>query len=157
MGVAFFAGGCFWGIEAGFQKVPGVIATRAGYMGGHTNEPTYQDVCSDTTGHAETVALEFDDAAISYRKLLEIFFSLHNPTEINRQGPDTGTQYRSVIFYTTPEQEIEAKQYIDQLNKSGRYNAPIATEVAKASVFWPAEDCHQSYFLKMGQRYGGLL
>ena len=97
----------------------------------------------------------FDDAAISYRSLKSS--SLHNPTEINRQGPDVGTQYRSVIFYTTPEQEMEAKQYIDQLNKSGRYSAPIASEVVKASVFWPAEDCHQSYFLKMGQRYGGLL
>ncbi|MDD3574361.1 peptide-methionine (S)-S-oxide reductase MsrA [Methanospirillum sp.] len=157
MGVAFFAGGCFWGIEAGFQRVPGVISTRAGYMGGHTNEPTYLDVCSDTTGHAETVALEFDDAAISYRKLLDIFFSLHNPTEINRQGPDTGSQYRSVIFYTTPEQKVEAEQYITGLNKSGHYHEAIATEVIPASVFWSAEDCHQSYFLKMGQRYGGLL
>ncbi|MBP7034596.1 MAG: methionine sulfoxide reductase A [Euryarchaeota archaeon ADurb.Bin294] len=154
MGIAFFAGGCFWGIEAGFQKVPGVINTKVGYMGGHTIEPTYQEVCSDTTGHAETIALEYDDTAITYRKLLEIFFSLHNPTEVNRQGPDVGSQYRSVIFYTSPEQKEEAEMFIAEMNQSGRYNAAIATEVVPAETFWPAEEYHQSYFLKIGQRYG---
>mgnify|MGYP002685524991 FL=1 len=154
MGIAFFAGGCFWGIEAGFQKVPGVINTKVGYMGGHTTEPTYQEVCSDTTGHAETIALEYDDTAITYRKLLEIFFSLHNPTEVNRQGPDVGSQYRSVIFYTSPEQKEEAEMFIAEMNQSGRYNAAIATEVVPAETFWPAEEYHQSYFLKIGQRYG---
>ncbi len=157
MGIAFFAGGCFWGIEAGFQKVPGVIDTKVGYMGGHTQEPTYQDVCTDTTGHAETIALEYDDAAISYRKLLEIFFSLHNPTEVNRQGPDIGSQYRSAIFYTTPEQQEEAEQFIKEMNQSGRYHAPIATEIVPAETFWPAEEYHQSYFMKIGQRYGRSL
>jgi len=154
MGIAFFAGGCFWGIEAVFQKVPGVINTKVGYMGGHTIEPTYQEVCSDTTGHAETIALEYDDTAITYRKLLEIFFSLHNPTEVNRQGPDVGSQYRSVIFYTSPEQKEEAEMFIAEMNQSGRYNAAIATEVVPAETFWPAEEYHQSYFLKIGQRYG---
>lgn len=157
MGIAFFAGGCFWGIEAGFQKVPGVINTKVGYMGGHTIEPTYQEVCSDTTGHAETIALEYDDTAITYRKLLEIFFSLHNPTEVNRQGPDVGSQYRSVIFYTSPEQKEEAEMFIAEMNQSGRYNAAIATEVVPAETFWPAEEYHQSYFLKIGQRYGRSL
>jgi peptide-methionine (S)-S-oxide reductase len=158
MAIAFFAGGCFWGIEAGFQRLPGVLTTRVGYMGGHTEKPTYQDVCSDTTGHAETVAIEYDEAVISYRRLLGVFFSLHNPTEINRQGPDIGSQYRSVIFYTTQEQKEEAEHCIRGMNESGRYAAPIATEVVPASTFWPAEEYHQSYFLKMGQRYGpGLL
>ncbi|MCA1915537.1 peptide-methionine (S)-S-oxide reductase MsrA [Methanospirillum hungatei] len=157
MGIAFFAGGCFWGIEAGFQNIPGVIHTKVGYMGGHTTEPTYQDVCSDTTGHAETIALEYDDAAITYRQLLEIFFSLHNPTEINRQGPDVGSQYRSVIFYTSPEQKEEAEKFISEMNQSGRYHAAIATEVVPAETFWPAEEYHQSYFMKIGQRYGRSL
>ncbi|HOJ97502.1 MAG TPA: peptide-methionine (S)-S-oxide reductase MsrA [Methanospirillum sp.] len=158
MAIAFFAGGCFWGIEAGFQRLPGVLSTRVGYMGGHTNDPTYQDVCSDTTGHAETVAIEYDEAVLSYRRLLEVFFSLHNPTEINRQGPDIGSQYRSVIFYTTQEQKDEAERFIRELNDSGRYAATIATEIVPASPFWPAEEYHQSYYLKMGQRYGpGLL
>lgn len=158
MAIAFFAGGCFWGIEAGFQRLPGVLTTRVGYMGGHTEKPTYQDVCSDTTGHAETVAIEYDEAVISYRRLLGVFFSLHNPTEINRQGPDIGSQYRSVIFYTTQKQKEEAEHCIREMNESGRYAAPIATEVVPASTFWPAEEYHQSYFLKMGQRYGpGLL
>lgn len=158
MAIAFFAGGCFWGIEAGFQRLPGVLTTRVGYMGGHTEKPTYQDVCSNTTGHAETVAIEYNEAVISYRRLLGVFFSLHNPTEINRQGPDIGSQYRSVIFYTTQEQKEEAESCIREMNESGRYSAPIATEVVPASTFWPAEEYHQSYFLKMGQRYGpGLL
>jgi len=112
MEVAFFAGGCFWGIEAAFQQIPGIKSTRVGYMGGHTNEPTYQHVCSDKTGHAETVAIEFDETIVSYQSLLKHFFSMHNPTEIDRQGPDIGSQYRSVVFYTTNEQKEQAEKFI---------------------------------------------
>lgn len=154
MGVTFFAGGCFWGIEAAFQQVPGIAHTSVGYMGGRTEDPTYQDVCSDTTGHAETVALEYDDTVVSYRRLLEIFFSLHNPTELNRQGPDTGSQYRSAIFFTTPEQKLEAEKYIEELERAGQYTRPIVTEIHAASKFWQAEEYHQSYFMKIGRRYG---
>ncbi|MGV8109839.1 peptide-methionine (S)-S-oxide reductase MsrA [Methanospirillum sp.] len=157
MEVAFFAGGCFWGIEAAFQQIPGIKSTRVGYMGGHTNEPTYQDVCSDTTGHAETVAIEFDETIVSYQSLLKHFFSMHNPTEIDRQGPDIGSQYRSVVFYTTNEQKEQAEKFIADINLSDRYNVPVATEVIPASTFWPAEDYHQSYFMKIGQRYGRSL
>jgi len=154
MGVAFFAGGCFWGIEAAFQQVPGIAHTSVGYMGGSTEDPTYQDVCSDTTGHAEAVALEYDDTVVSYRRLLEIFFSLHNPTELNRQGPDTGSQYRSAIFFTTPEQKLEAEKYIEELERTGQHSSPIVTEIRNASKFWQAEEYHQSYFMKIGRRYG---
>lgn len=157
MEVAFFAGGCFWGIEAAFQQIPGIKSTRVGYMGGHTNEPTYQDVCSDKTGHAETVAIEFDETIVSYQLLLKHFFSMHNPTEIYRQGPDIGSQYRSVVFYTTNEQKMQAEKFIADINLSDRYNVPVATEVIPASTFWPAEDYHQSYFMKIGQRYGRSL
>ncbi|MDX8551177.1 peptide-methionine (S)-S-oxide reductase MsrA [Methanospirillum sp. J.3.6.1-F.2.7.3] len=157
MEVAFFAGGCFWGIEAAFQQIPGIKSTRVGYMGGHTNEPTYQDVCSDKTGHAETVAIEFDETIVSYQSLLKHFFSMHNPTEIDRQGPDIGSQYRSVVFYTTNEQKEQAEKFIADINLSDRYNVPVATEVIPASTFWPAEDYHQSYFMKIGQRYGRSL
>lgn len=157
MEVAFFAGGCFWGIEAAFQQIPGIKSTRVGYMGGHTNEPTYQDVCSDKTGHAETVAIEFDETIVSYQSLLKHFFSMHNPTEIDRQGPDIGSQYRSVVFYTTNEQKEQAEKFIADINLSDQYSVPVATEVVPASTFWPAEDYHQSYFMKIGQCYGRSL
>jgi len=157
MEVAFFAGGCFWGIEAAFQQIPGIKSTRVGYMGGHTNEPTYQDVCSDKTGHAETVAIEFDETIVSYQSLLKHFFSMHNPTEIDRQGPDIGSQYRSVVFYTTNEQKEQVEMFIADINHSDRYSVPVATEVVPASTFWPAEEYHQSYFMKIGQRYGRSL
>jgi peptide-methionine (S)-S-oxide reductase len=157
MEVAFFAGGCFWGIEAAFQQIPGIKSTRVGYMGVHTNEPTYQDVCSYKTGQAETVAIEFDETIVSYQSLLKHFFSMHNPTEIDRQGPDIGSQYRSVVFYTTNEQKEQAEKFIADINLSDRYNVPVATEVIPASTFWPAEDYHQSYFMKIGQRYGRSL
>jgi peptide-methionine (S)-S-oxide reductase len=157
MEVAFFAGGCFWGIEAAFQQIPGIKSTRVGYMGVHTNEPTYQDVCSYKTGQAETVAIEFDETIVSYQSLLKHFFSMHNPTEIDRQGPDIGSQYRSVAFYTTNEQKEQAEKFIADINLSDRYNVPVATEVIPASTFWPAEDYHQSYFMKIGQRYGRSL
>ena len=153
MSLAYFAGGCFWGIEAAFQQVSGVTHTRVGYMGGNQLEPTYQDVCSDITGHAETVALEYDESVVSYRDLLDIFFAHHNPTELGRQGPDIGSQYRSVIFYTTNEQKTQAEDYILELEKSGRYSDPVVTAVIPAPEFWPAEEYHQSYFLKMGHRY----
>jgi peptide-methionine (S)-S-oxide reductase len=151
---AFFAGGCFWGVEAVFQQINGVTNTRVGYMGGTKPEPTYQDVCSDISGHAETVALEYDEKQVSYRQLLDSFFSMHDPTEGDRQGPDIGSQYRSIIFYTTGEQQKEAEQYILDLQKSGRFQLPITTHILPASEFWPAEEYHQSYYLKIGQRYG---
>jgi methionine-S-sulfoxide reductase len=158
MALAFFAGGCFWGIEAGFQRVFVLLNTRVGYMGGHTVEPTYQDVSSGTTGHAETVAIEYDEQVISYPMLLKNFFSLHNPTEKDRQGQDIGSQYRSVIFYTTAEQKEQAEKFIQELTKSGQYTDPIVTEVTAATMFWPAEEYHQSFYVKMGQRYGrGLI
>ena len=154
MAFAFFAGGCFWGMEAVFQQIPGVIRTQVGYMGGTTQDPTYQEVCSDSTGHAETVAIEFDYTNIQYHQLLDFFFSNHNPTELNRQGPDIGTQYRSVIFYITDEQKNIAEKFIRDLEKSGLYEKKIVTQVLPAPEFWPAEEYHQSYFLKIAQRYG---
>lgn len=158
MTIAFFAGGCFWGVEAAFQNKTGVNHTSVGYMGGTTSEPTYQDVCSDTTGHAETVAVDYDEKKIHYKQLLDIFFIHHNPTELNRQGPDIGSQYRSVIFYINDEQKKEAESYIQELKKSGRFSEPIVTQVISAPQFWPAEEYHQSYYLKLGQRYApGLL
>lgn len=154
MGIAFFAGGCFWGVEAAFQQVPGVTRTCAGFMGGDTESPTYQEVCSDTTGHAETVAVEYDETRVSYHALLEIFFSSHDPTQLNRQGSDVGTQYRSVIFSIDQDQKTQAEIFILDLEQSGRYTDPIVTEVIPAVKFWPAEDYHQSYYIKMGRRYG---
>ena len=156
MAIATFAAGCFWGVEAAFQQVAGVLASRVGYTGGDMADPTYQDVCSDTTGHAEAVQIEYDPNRISYRHLLDVFFSLHDPTEVNRQGPDEGSQYRSVIFYETEEEYELASQVIDEINRSGRFQNPVATRVEKFDRFWPAEEYHQSYYLKVGRRYGGL-
>ncbi len=155
MAQATFAAGCFWGVEAVFQHLHGVLQTRAGYTGGNTTEPTYQQVCSGTTGHAEAVEIEYDPALITYGDLLTTFFSIHDPTEIDRQGPDVGSQYRSVIFYHTSEQMETARDHIAGLTSSGRCHRPIATRVEPAGTFWPAEDYHQSYFMKMGHRYGG--
>ncbi|NLV27989.1 MAG: peptide-methionine (S)-S-oxide reductase MsrA [Methanomicrobiales archaeon] len=157
MTIVFFAGGCFWGIEAAFQQVPGVKQTRVGYMGGTKPEPTYQQVCSDTTGHAETVAIEYDESIAGFNNLLDIFFTHHDPTEIDRQGPDIGSQYRSVIFYTTLEQKNEAISYIEDLNNSDKFQKPVVTEVIPAPVFYPAEDYHQSYYLKIRERYGSRI
>nr|WP_319538354.1 peptide-methionine (S)-S-oxide reductase MsrA [uncultured Methanospirillum sp.] len=156
MVIATVAAGCFWGVEAAFQQVAGVLATRVGYTGGTLQSPTYRDVCSDRTGHAEAVQIEYDPEQISYRQLLEIFFRLHDPTQLNRQGPDEGTQYRSMIFYNTDEERDEATRLIDDINRSGLHSSPIVTEVVPAETFWQAEEEHQSYFLKMGRRYGGL-
>ena len=154
MAIATFAAGCFWCVEAVFQQQDGVLTTRVGYTGGEMPDPTYQDVCSGRTGHAEAVQIEFDPDQISYRKLLEVFFSHHDPTQLNRQGPDTGTQYRSAIFYHDEEQNRIAREMIDELESEGRYSSPVVTQIISAQEFWPAEEYHQSYFLKIGRRYG---
>lgn len=142
---AIFAAGCFWGVEATFRRLPGVVDTAVGYTGGQVDRPTYEQVCSDTTGHAEAVRVVFDPSVISYERLLDVFWDCHDPTQLNRQGPDFGTQYRTAIFYTTPEQEAAARASKDELERSGRFGRPIATEITPASTFWMAEDYHQQY------------
>ncbi len=149
--VAYFAGGCFWGVEHYFHRGPGVIDAISGYMQGHVDHPTYRQVCSDTTGHAETVKVIYDPTKITYRRLLEAFFVMHDPTELNRQGPDFGEQYRSGIWYVNDEQRREAEEYIKELAASGRYgNRKIVTAVEPAKTFWPAEEYHQEYIAKNG-------
>ena len=149
---ATFGAGCFWGVEASFAAIPGVTSTAVGYEGGSLDRPTYKDVCTDQTGHAEVVELEFDNERISYDKILEAFFELHDPTTLNRQGPDWGRQYRSAIFFHSPEQEREAKAKIEQLTVSGRYSPKrIVTKVEAAQTFWRAEEYHQKYLEKRGQ------
>ena len=150
MAKATFAAGCFWGVEATFRQLPGVISTRVGYTGGKTENPTYKDVCTDGTGHAEAVEVEYDPAKISYDALLEVFWENHDPTQLNRQGPDWGTQYRSAIFFHTPEQEAEAKASKEKLGKSGRFRKPIVTQIVAAPTFYEAEDYHQQYLEKRG-------
>jgi len=147
---ASFAAGCFWGVEAAFQQVAGVVATTVGYTGGRTQKPTYRDVCSGTTGHAETVLVEFDPSRVSYEQLLDVFWENHDPTELDRQGPDVGEQYRSAIFFHTPAQETAARAAKERLEASGRFRRPIVTEITPASEFWPAEDYHQKYLEKRG-------
>jgi len=147
---ATFGAGCFWGVEAAFRQIKGVKATAVGYMGGKLKDPTYQDVCTDRTGHAEVVEVEFDPSEVPYEELLRVFWDNHDPTTLNRQGPDTGTQYRSVIFYHTPEQEAAAKASKEALAKSGRFKRPIITEIVPAPEFWRAEDYHQQYLEKRG-------
>ena len=147
---AAFAAGCFWGVESAFRPVKGVVNTTVGYMGGRLKYPTYEDVCTDTTGHAETVQLEYDPGIISYEALLDIFWSIHDPTTPNRQGPDRGSQYRSVIFYYTPGQEKAARLSKEQLEASGKFKKPIVTEIVPAGDFYKAEDYHQRYFEKKG-------
>jgi peptide-methionine (S)-S-oxide reductase len=156
MATATFAAGCFWGVEAAFQQIPGVTATRVGYTGGTYPNPTYQDVCSDTTGHAEAVQVEYDPDIVPYHDLLETFFSLHDPTSKDRQGPDTGKQYRSAVFYHTEQQKEEAEQMVRDLNQAGRYQQPIVTAIVPAEEFWQAEEEHQSFYLKIGRRYGNI-
>lgn len=148
---ALFAAGCFWGVEAAFRRVPGVLATAVGYSGGTTRNPTYEEVCTDRTGHAEVVQVEFDPQQVSYRQLLEVFWSCHDPTQVNRQGPDVGRQYRSAIFFTSPEQEAVARASKDRLETSRRFARPIATEIAAAGTFFRAEEYHQQYLEKRGQ------
>jgi peptide-methionine (S)-S-oxide reductase len=150
MAKATFGAGCFWGVEEDFRKIPGVLATAVGYSGGKLDNPTYKDVCTDTTGHAEVVEVDYDPARVSYDALLEVFWNGHNPTQLNRQGPDVGTQYRSAIFVHTPEQEAQARASKQRLEKSGRFQKPIATEISPAQTFWKAEDYHQQYLAKRG-------
>ncbi|MBN8763900.1 MAG: peptide-methionine (S)-S-oxide reductase [Thiobacillus sp. 63-78] len=144
--VVTLAGGCFWCIEPVFHRLRGVESAVSGYMGGHTSNPTYQDVCNGDTGHAEVVQLTFDPDVISFRNLLDVFFTLHDPTQLNRQGNDVGTQYRSAIFWHTPEQKVEAEAMMTELASARSFGAPIVTEVAAATTFYPAEDYHQRYF-----------
>ncbi len=151
MPTATFAAGCFWGVESRFASTPGVTSTAVGYMGGDTENPTYQDVCNNTTGHAEVVQLEFDDQKISYDTLLDIFWQMHDPTTLNRQGPDIGDQYRSAIFYHDDHQRIMAEQSKVVLDKSGIFGNPIVTEITPASRFWRAEEYHQQYHAKNGR------
>ena len=150
MAKATFAAGCFWGVEATFRQLPGVISTRVGYTGGKLDDPTYEDVCSDSTGHAEAVEVDYDPGKLSYDKLLEVFWENHDPTQLNRQGPDWGTQYRSVIFFHDPQQEAAALASKEKLDKSGRYSKPIVTQIVPAVTFYPAEGYHQQYLEKRG-------
>jgi peptide methionine sulfoxide reductase msrA/msrB len=147
---ATFAAGCFWGVEDIFRTTPGVKATRAGYTGGTTEKPTYEEVCSGRTGHAEAVEIEYDPEIITYDQLIRLFFELHDPTTLNRQGPDRGSQYRSVIFFHTPAQRDVAQGTLKRLTETKTFNRPIVTELSPASAFYPAEEYHQKYFLKKG-------
>jgi peptide-methionine (S)-S-oxide reductase len=148
---ATFAAGCFWGVEETFRQVKGVTATAVGYSGGNFENPTYNDVCTDATGHAEVLQVEFDPAIVSYEELLDVFWNAHDPTTPNRQGPDVGTQYRSVIFFHTPAQEAAAVASKDKLEKSGRFRRPIVTQIVPAATFWKAEEYHQRYLEKQGR------
>jgi peptide-methionine (S)-S-oxide reductase len=149
---ATFGAGCFWGVEAAFAAIPGVTATAVGFEGGSLERPSYKDVCGGTTGHAEVVELDFDPALVSYEQLLEAFFILHDPTTLNRQGPDWGAQYRSAIFFHSAEQEAQARAKIEQLSAEGRFKPKrIVTQVEPAQSFWRAEDYHQRYLEKRGQ------
>ena len=170
---AMFGAGCFWGIQYNFDHpvrsspaevwipprrdetsngIKGVIETEVGYAGGHTPNPTYKSVCTDSTGHAEVVHLRYDTEVVSYEELLKVFWENHDPTTLNRQGPDVGSQYRSIIFYYDEEQKELAEKIKEELNKSGRFRNPIVTEIVRASEFYKAEECHQKYFEKTGQK-----
>jgi peptide-methionine (S)-S-oxide reductase len=150
MAKATFAAGCFWGVEAAFRQIPGVISTRVGYTGGQMDDPSYKDVCTDRTGHAEAVEVEFDPGKVRYEDLLKVFWENHDPTQLNRQGPDWGSQYRSAIFFHSPEQQAAAEASKQQLEKSHRYSKPIVTQIVPAVTFYPAEDYHQQYLEKRG-------
>jgi peptide-methionine (S)-S-oxide reductase len=147
---AVFAAGCFWGVEETFRVLPGVLSTEVGYTGGHTENPTYEAVCTDETGHAEALRIVFDPAQISYEHLLKIFFENHNPTTKDQQGPDFGSQYRSAIFFTTPKQQSKAQTMKETVGASGQWKYPIVTEITPAGTFWPAEAYHQKYLQKRG-------
>ena len=148
--LATFAAGCFWGVEESFRKIKGVKSTMVGYTGGRWENPTYNDVCADLTGHAEAIQLQYDPQEVSYEDLLEVFWSIHNPTTKNRQGFDYGIQYRSVIFYHTPDQKLYARRSIEELEKSGRFRNRIVTEIVPAATFYKAEEYHQKYYEKKG-------
>jgi len=150
MSTATFAAGCFWGVEATFRQIPGVTSTRVGYTGGELKNPTYKDVCTNRTGHAEAVEVDYDPAQVSYDDLLQVFWENHDPTQLNRQGPDFGTQYRSAIFYHSPEQEQAARKSKEELEKSHRFSRPIVTQIVPAVTFYEAEDYHQQYLEKRG-------
>ena len=150
MAKATFAAGCFWGVEAAFRNIPGVVATTVGYSGGSFPNPTYHDVCTGRTGHAEAVEVEFDPARVSYQELLRAFWENHDPTTLNRQGPDHGTQYRSAIFFQSPEQQAAALASKQQLERAGTFKRPIVTEITPASAFYRAEEYHQQYLEKRG-------
>ena len=147
---ATFGAGCFWHVEALFRQVKGVNDTAVGYVGGNLENPTYQEVCSDRTGHAESVQVDYDSEKVSYEELLKVFWENHDPTTLNRQGPDVGTQYRSAIFTHSPEQETIAKESKKKMEQSGRFTKPIVTEIIDAPEFYKAEDYHQRYFEKQG-------
>ena len=148
---ATFGAGCFWGVEAAFRRVKGVLSTTVGYSGGPFKGPTYEDVCTGTTGHAEVVEVDYDPAKVSYDELLKVFWEIHNPTTMNRQGPDIGTQYRSVVFSHNSEQKAAAEASKEKLQRNGHYKNPIVTEITPASEFYKAEEYHQQYFAKHGQ------
>lgn len=147
---ATFAAGCFWGVEENLRKVRGVESTEVGYTGGRKENPTYEEVCSDTTGHAEAVRLEFDPDVVSYDELLNLFFRMHDPTTLNRQGPDVGKQYRSAIFYHSDEQREKALAVKQEIERSGMFKGPIVTEITRAGEFYEAEEYHQKYYMKKG-------
>lgn len=147
---ATFGAGCFWGVEAAFGDVKGVVSTSVGYTGGTLKDPTYQDVCSERSGHAEVVEVKYDPSEVSYGELLAVFWSIHDPTTLNRQGPDVGTQYRSAIFFHNAEQELAAKTLKEKFQSSGRFNGKIVTEITPSSQFYPAEEHHQRYLEKRG-------
>ena len=157
MATATFAAGCFWGVEATFRKVEGVQSTAVGYTGGSTADPSYEQVCGGNTGHAEAIRIEFDPEVVRYEDLLEVFWTSHDPTTLNRQGPDIGSQYRSAIFTHSPEQEAAAKASKERLETEGRVRRPVVTEIVAAGPFYMAEDYHQQYIEKQrGRRLGGL-
>lgn len=148
--IALFAAGCFWGVQAYFDQLPGVVSTLVGYSGGHVQGPSYEQVCSHTTGHAETTRIEFDPSKVSYHDLLEHFFRMHDPTTPNRDGPNIGSNYRSAVFYLNDAQKSEALSVIRELAHKKKFKNPIITEVSKAGPFYPAEEYHQKYFEKTG-------
>ncbi len=153
---AAFGAGCFWGVEAAFRQVKGVVSTEVGYMGGWLKNPTYREVCSGQTGHVEVVQMEYDPSQVSYDELLDVFWEIHNPTQLNRQGPDVGTQYRSVIFFHNAEQEAAARSSKERLQNAGRFDTKIVTEILPASTFCRAEEHHQQYLERRGVRSCGL-
>jgi len=150
MAKATFAAGCFWGVEATFRQIPGVTSTRVGYTGGQMDKPTYKDVCTDRTGHAEAVEVDYDPAKVRYEDLLNVFWENHDPTQLNRQGPDWGSQYRSAIFFHSPEQQSTAQTSKDALEKEHRFSKPVVTQIVPAVEFFAAEDYHQQYLEKRG-------
>lgn len=153
LSLATFGAGCFWGVEELFRKLPGVIDTSVGYMGGTTDQPSYESVCTDATGHAEVVQVAYDPKRVSYEDLLRVFWENHNPTTPNRQGPDIGSQYRSVIFYHSPEQQKLAQESLEALRRKRAFEHPIVTQIVPVTTFWKAEEYHQKYLFKQGKTH----